>query len=133
MQFPNNTTIAVSDGQKLRLFRNTGTEQHLALHELPDVVMEQHNKGSGKRHSSAANPDSRQPDEDSYASATAQHLNKQVLLGQIEHLYIVAPPRTLGELRRNYHPSLKAKLLGELGKEHANDTVEMLERALVAA
>ena len=35
MQFPNNTTIVVTDGQKFRLFRNTGTELHLTLTELP--------------------------------------------------------------------------------------------------
>jgi protein required for attachment to host cells len=133
MQFPRNTTIAVSDGRKLRLFCNTGTESHLTLHELPAIVLDMHNKGSGKRHhSSAANPDDRQLEEDSHASATADLLNKQVLSGEIVNLYVVAPPRTLGELRKHYHPALKAMLLGELGKEHTRDTVEVLQQALAA-
>jgi protein required for attachment to host cells len=134
MQFPRNTTIAVSDGQKLRMFRNTGDELHLQLHELPPLALSPHNKGSGKRHhSSAGNPDDRRLEEDSYASATADLLNQQVLAGEIGNLYVVAPPRTLGELRKHYHPSLQAKLLGELGKEHTNDALDVLQRALVAA
>ncbi|MET0279535.1 MAG: host attachment protein [Steroidobacteraceae bacterium] len=134
MQFPRNSTIAVCDGQKLRLFRNNGNELKLELHELPAAALEPHNKGSGKRHhSSAANPDDQRLEEDSYASATADLLNKQALSGEISSLYVVAPPRTLGELRRHYHASLKAKLLGELSREHTNDTVEVLQQALISA
>lgn len=35
MQLPRDTTIVVTDGQKLRLFRNSGNELHMALTELP--------------------------------------------------------------------------------------------------
>ena len=38
MQYPHGTTIAVTDGQKLRVFRNTGNEQHLRLLELPSLT-----------------------------------------------------------------------------------------------
>ncbi|MEO7385474.1 MAG: host attachment protein [Gammaproteobacteria bacterium] len=134
MQYPHGTTIAVTDGQKLRLFRNTGDESHLQLLESPPPDIEGHNKGSGRRHhNSPGNPDPSRQEEDSYSSAVADWLNEQVLAGKIGPIYIVAPPRALGELRRHYHTTLKDKLLGELDKEHTNDTVEVLHQALTHA
>jgi protein required for attachment to host cells len=135
MQFPNGTTFAIADGKHLRLFRNSGDAHQLQLQELPLPVLSSFDKGSsGSRHrSTAANPDGQLQDEDGHAAATAAFLNQQVLSGQIEGLYVVAPPRTLGELRRHYHASLKAKLLGELDKEHTGDSAEKLLKALLAA
>lgn len=134
MQYPHGTTIAVTDGQKLRVFRNTGNEQHLRLLELPEPDVHAHSRGATRQHhSGAANPAERQVEEDSYAMAAAGWLNSQVLAGQIDQLYVVAPPRTLGELRRHYHQKLQGRLLGELGKEHTHDTAEFLHEALVRA
>ena len=134
MQFPKGTTFAVADGRKLRLFRNTGDALQLELKELAPPVLEPHDAGSGSRHrNSAANPDDQLSEEDGHAAATAAYLNRQVLVGEIHNLFVVAPPRTLGELRRHYHASLKLKLIGELDKEHTGDTPEKLLKALVAA
>jgi protein required for attachment to host cells len=135
MQFPKGTTFAVADGKNLRLFRNSGDERKLQLQELPRPSLDAHGQGSGSggHRSSAANPDGQIQGEDGHAAATAAYLNRQVLAGAIEDLYIVAPPRTLGELRRHYHASLKAKLLGELDKEHTGDRAEQLMQALTAA
>jgi protein required for attachment to host cells len=134
MQFSKGTTVAVSDGQKLRLFLNKGDELKLALEELPAAELHPHNKGSGKHHhSSGGNPDDRRLEEDSFVSATADLLNQRVQSGAISQLYVVADPRTLGELRRHYSPALQKVLLGELGKEHTGDTVEVIQHALVRA
>ncbi len=134
MQYPHGTTIAVTDGQKLRLFRNTGNEQHLQLMELATPEIHAHSNGATRQHhSGAANPSERHLQEDSYAAAAADWLNSQVLAGDIERLFIVAPPRTLGELRRHYHVKLQENLLGELGKEHTHDTPEFLHEALIRA
>ncbi len=43
---------------------------------------------------------------------------------------VIAPPRALGELRQHYSDGLKKKLVGELAKEHTNDTLQVLEQAL---
>lgn len=133
MQFPQNSVIAVSDGEKLRLFRNRGNEQQLLLEELSVPALDAHNKGSGQRHRSSASNPGHQLDEDSYASATVDLLNKMTLSGEISSLYVVAPPRTLGEMRRHYHAALKAKLIGEMDKEHVNDALDVLQKVLVNA
>lgn len=134
MQYPHGTTIAVTDGQKLRVFRNTGNEQELKLMELPKPEVHAPSHGATRaHHSGAANASERHQEEDSFAAATAAWLNAQVLSGQIDNLYIVAPARTLGELRRHYHHKLQARLIGELNKEHTHDTPEFLQEALLRA
>jgi protein required for attachment to host cells len=134
MQYPHGTTIAVTDGQKLRVFRNTGNELNLKLMELPKPVVHAPSHGAMRaHHGGGANPSERHVEEDSFAAATAAWLNAQVLGGQIDNLYIVAPARTLGELRRHYHHKLQAKLIGELNKEHTQDTPEFLQEALLRA
>ena len=134
MQFPEGTTVIVSDGAQLRVFTNTGNELHLRLAEqaMPDI--HGHNTGSGKRHHSGPdNPDSSRQIEDGYSAAVVDWLNAQVLAGHIHQLYVVAPPRALGEMRRHYHPALQRCLLGELGKEHTHDTPQALHEALLHA
>lgn len=134
MKFPKSATIAVTDGRTLRLFRNEGDEGNLSLQELPTSKLHPHDKGSGQRHrSSPANPDARGLDEDSHASAAADLLNQQVLGGAIQHLYVVAPPRTLGELRKHYHSKLRDALIGEMPHEHTHDSPDALEKALSKA
>jgi protein required for attachment to host cells len=45
-------------------------------------------------------------------------------------VFIIAPPRALGELRQHYGNALPAKLLGELAKEHTHDSAHVLEQVL---
>ena len=134
MEFPKGTTIAVTDGRRLRIYRTQGDAFHLQLAELAEPKLQPHNKGTGRHHHSGEdNPDESRLVEDSYADAVADWLNQGVLNGEIRKLYVVAPPRTLGELRRHYHKALEAVLLGELGKEHTHDDLNHLQEALAKA
>jgi protein required for attachment to host cells len=45
-------------------------------------------------------------------------------------LIIVAPPRTLGELRKYYHDELNRRLAGEVPKNLTNVPVNEIERIL---
>jgi len=134
MQLPNGAMVAVVDGEQARLFRNKGDEGNTKLEALPETDISGDNKGAGGRHhSSSANPDSSRLEEDSFAAATAAHLNKRVLDGKVEHLFIVADPKTLGELRKHYHKKLEACLLGELSKDLTGHNVEAIETAVGGA
>jgi len=134
MQYPHGTTIAVTDGQVLRVFRNSGTELHLQLLEQPKPDVHARSQGATRaHHSGAANPSERHLQEDSFAAAAAEWLNSQVLGGHITQLFVVAPARTLGQLRQHYHQKLQAVLLGELGKEHTHDSPDLLQEALLRA
>jgi protein required for attachment to host cells len=134
MIIPNNATIAVVDGEKMRLFRNKAVEPHIDLVEQATPDLDTDNQGSGSRHrSSSANPDQSRQTEDNFAASAADHLNRHVLEGRIENLIIVADPRTLGELRKNRHQKLEDKLLGELSKDLTGHSVEDIAAALQKA
>ncbi|MEO8113004.1 MAG: host attachment protein [Phenylobacterium sp.] len=134
MMLPRNATVAVADGETLRLYRNGGDEARLHLTALPDPALETVNAGSGARHhSSSANPDDSQVAEDSFAAASAAWLNRRVLEGSIEALMVIAAPRTLGELRKHYRKELQAVLVGELSKDLAGHPVADVEHAVANA
>ena len=133
MQLPRGATVAVADGEKVNLFHNTGDEGSPKLAALPGPDVDSDNKGSGGRHhSSSANPDVSQVAEDSFSVGVAEFLNRQVLEGKIAHLVVVAAPRTLGELRKHYHKSLSATLVGEIPKDLTGHSVHDIEKAIAA-
>ncbi len=89
--------------------------------------------GSGGRHqSSAANPSDSQHDEDSFAAGTAEVLNRRVLDGTIDNLIIVAAPRTMGELRKQWHKSLTVALVGEIAKDLTGHAIADIEKIVAA-
>lgn len=134
MLLPKGTTVAVMDGVQLHLFRNSGDEVHPKLTALPEPAIGGDNKSSGNRHrSSSANPDESRLEEDSFAAAAAAWLNTQVLEGKIDDLFVIATPKSLGELRKHYHKALTAKLLGELAKDLTAHSTADVEAALANA
>jgi protein required for attachment to host cells len=128
---PHGTVIAVVDGEKFELHRNAGNEAAPEIAQVDAPKLHEHNKDSGARHiSSAANPTGHLLDEDAHAAAVATWLNQQVVSRNIEHLIVVAPPRTLGELRRRYDSALKGVLFSELDKEMTGRTGQDILDAL---
>jgi protein required for attachment to host cells len=122
MQFAHSTTIVVTDGQKLRLFRNTGDELRLTLSELP--LPDVHGTAGAGHHQD------NDRHEISFEAAVGKWLNHEIATGKIGLLFVIAPPRAMGELRQHYSQMLKDKLVGELTKEHTHDTVHVLEQVL---
>ncbi|MGO4318409.1 host attachment family protein [Agrobacterium tumefaciens] len=134
MNPPQNTVVAVADGEKLSLFRNDGDAATVNLTALPDPAIDSSKISSGARHSSSsANPDDSQQDEDGFGAGVTDMLNKQVLEGKIKSLVIIAAPRTLGEMRKGYHKSLSDVLIGELDKDLTGHSVRDIEKALASA
>jgi protein required for attachment to host cells len=134
MQLPQNTIIAVADGEKLALFQNEGDAAHVKLKAMPSADVDSSKIASGARHpSSSANPDDSQQDEDGFSNGITDLLNSQVLDGKIKSLIIVAAPRTLGEMRKSYHKSLSDVLIGEIDKDLTGHTIPEIEKALAAA
>ncbi len=133
MLLPHGSIVAVVDGSKLELFQNTGNEAAPELTPMSSPKLNEQSKDAGSRHhSSSANPTGHQLDEDAHAAAVGDWLNSEVLAHRIQHLVVVAAPRTLGELRRRYSKSMQAVLVGELHKDLAGrsgkDILEALKR-----
>jgi protein required for attachment to host cells len=131
MILPHGAFVAVADGTTLKLFRNKAMEPNLDLIEIDHPAIVPVNSGSGLRHhSEAANPDRHRMAEDGFAAASANHLNRLALDGALESLFVIADPRTLGELRKHFHPSLQARILGELAKDLTDRPVRDIGTAI---
>ncbi|MGK6321267.1 host attachment family protein [Sphingomonas sp. DT-204] len=77
--------------------------------------------------------DFHQLEEDRFAAETAALLRERALRNDFESLIIVAPPKTLGELRKHYHKEVSDRLAAEIGKDLTGHTVPQIEQALTAA
>jgi protein required for attachment to host cells len=123
MILPTGTTVAVADGETVRLFHNTGVKPGVHLVEITEAPpAPAHSDPGGRHHTGSANPDARRLVEDDFAAATAAFLNRLSLDGTIEHLVVVSDPRTLGEMRK--HRDLRGKIIGELAKDFSRRSLQ---------
>jgi protein required for attachment to host cells len=117
MLLPHGTVVALADGERLELYRNAGRGLAVELERIESPSIDEHNEGSGGRHhSSARNPQAQLIEEDAHAAGVAAWLNHEVIDHRIEHLVVIAAPRTLGELRKHYHRMTGEALVGEIDK-----------------
>ena len=146
MLIPNDTFVVVADGRKMLFFRNDGDAQNPNLvverkrvQDNPDNI-DQRTDAPGRSFSSVGagrsayeETDFHQLEEDRFAAETADLLKKRALNNDFEKLIIVAPPKTLDELRKHYHREVESRLIGEIDKTLTGHSVEDIESALQAA
>lgn len=146
MQVPHKAMVVVADGRKMLFLRNEGDADYPNL-ELerkreqdnpPDRAQSTDAPGTtfssvGNGRSSYQETDFHQLEEDRFAAETAELLKKRALNQDFEALVIVAPPRTLGELRKHYHKEVAVRLIGELDKDLTGHPIDAIEQALVSA
>ena len=76
--------------------------------------------------------DFHQQEEDRFAADTAAMLKARALRERVRALVVVAPPRTLGELRKHYHKEVEQRLVAEVPKDLVNVPVAEIEKILQA-
>jgi protein required for attachment to host cells len=143
MEIPHNGFVVVVDGEKMLLLRNQSDsefphlvlvaedeQQSLSNRELRRDMPGRSFASVGPGRSSYDESDSRQVGEDRFAAETADMLNRRALENEFESLIVVAPPRTLGELRKSYHAELERRLAGEVPKNLTNTPVSEIETIL---
>jgi len=123
------TLVAVVDGEKLALFHNTG-HQSVELTPQPTPEIAERASGAAGRISSEANPDNDTQAEDGFAMGVADVLNKMVLNHKVEHLLVIAAPKTLGQLRKGWHKETSARLVGEISKDLTGHTPAQIAAAI---
>jgi protein required for attachment to host cells len=74
--------------------------------------------------------DYHQLEEDRFAGECADMLRKRALARKFDKLIVVAPARTLGELRKHYHKEVESRLIGELAKDLTGHPIPDIEKAL---
>lgn len=130
MLLPHGTIVALVDGSKFEVLRNSGTEAEPELTGTAAPALDSSNRSGASHKSVPGNHADTQVSEDAHAIAATEWLNQQVLAHKIDNLVIIASPRTLGEMRRHYHGQLEKVLLGELSKDLAGRDGDQILAAL---
>ena len=69
----------------------------------------------------------------SFFRSAQEMLKTRALAHEYESLLIVAPPTTLGELRRHYHSEVERRLIGEIPKDLTNHPVDEIEKIIASS
>lgn len=135
MELPHKTTVAVIDGHHFALYRNAGSSAEPRLEEIEEISVEGTNYSAGVRHQDQIGRMLGRTDLDelAHAAAAAEWLNKAAVGGQIEKLFVVADPKSLGEMRRHYHTKLESALVGELDRTVTDEKPEKIAQIIASA
>jgi protein required for attachment to host cells len=147
LKIPHNAFVFVGDGRKALFLRNEGDEKFPNL--KTERVFEDENpptheqgserpghlgKGAHSGQRSAVEPvDWHDLEEHRFAHKVAAALEKVVRTGNAPALVIVAPPRTLADLRDAFHADVKARIIAELNKDLTRHPVGDIEKHLTGA
>ena len=145
MPLPNHTLVLVTDGRKMLFFRNHGdenqidlrTEAHDEREDAPDREMKTDAPGAIGQSTGYSGrvayeeTDFHQLEEDRWAHSAAEEVNKRVLRNDFDALAIVAPPKTLGELRKKLHKEAERRVICEIPKEMTRRPIPDIEALLV--
>lgn len=149
MRVPHDAMIVVADGRKMLLLRNEGDATIPNL-QVEKKVIDKHNPDHNEQATDLAGGamgtrtagaqwgsgnmeevDFHQQEEDRFAAETAALLKERALRNEFESLIIVAPPKTLGELRKHYHKEVSGRIKAEIDKDLTGHTVPQITEALL--
>ena len=145
MRVPHNSFVMVADGRKMLFFRNDGDAdfpnlQVVSMAEKENPLnRDQMSDAPGRAFSSVGpgrsaleNTDFHELEESRFAVETAAILKRWAMDGDFEKLIVIAPPKTLGELRKHYHKEVANRLVAEIPKDLTGHPVVEIEKIISA-
>jgi protein required for attachment to host cells len=145
LSIPHNSYVFVGDGRKALFLRNDGDEKFPNL--KVERVLTQHNpatheqgserpgstsKGAGTgRRSSMEGTDWHDIEEHRFARDVAGALETVVRTNGVKALVVVAPARTLADLRHAFHGDVKKKIVAEIDKDLTRHPVHEIEKHIL--
>ncbi len=145
LQIKTDAWVLVCDGKKSLLLHNEGDADLLNLRRTS--VVEQANpatrdQGSdapgkatssgGSRQGPMGETDYHTIEEDRFADTVAADLNKQALANAFKDLVVVAPPKILAELRKQFSKHTQDRIAAEIPKDLTHHTIPEIEKLLAA-
>jgi protein required for attachment to host cells len=111
------------------------------MSDRPGRVME---SGSAARHAAASRHDPHLEAKLAFAREVAGHINHACRDGECDEFILVAPARTLGEIKKHLESPARSKLVSEISKDltrtpdgdlgkHLDDLAHRIEHGLVQA
>ncbi|MGA8613032.1 MAG: host attachment family protein [Xanthobacteraceae bacterium] len=146
LSIPHNALVFVGDGQRALFLRNTGDEK------VPNLKTERvfrdenppsHEQGTDRpgrgvesagthRRSSMEPTDWHELEKHRFAERVASALEQLVRSQDLIKIVVVAPPRTLADLRRAFHADVKSRVVAEIDKDLTKHPVWEIEKHLFA-
>jgi protein required for attachment to host cells len=146
LKIPHNAFVFVGDGRKALFLRNEGDEKYPNLkteNVFEDINPPAHEQGrdhpgrvskamhSGQR-SVVEAVDWHDIEEHRFARQVAAKMEQAVRGRKVPALVIVAPPKTLAELRNVFHSDVQALIIAEINKDLTKQPVGEIERHLTS-
>jgi protein required for attachment to host cells len=139
----NKALVLVADGKRYLLLRNAGSLEKPALmfegggeqenpstHEQGSDGPGRTSHGNGSGHSAMEQTDFHQLEEDRFAADIAQMLGRLAEAHDFAELIVVAPPRTLAEMRRKFDRKVAQMVVAEVPKDLTKHPVEEIAAIL---
>lgn len=133
----NKALVLVADGKRYLLLRNVGSldkpvlafegggeQENPATHEQGSDGPGRTSGGNGSGRSSMEQTDFHQLEEDRFAAEIAQMLGKLAESDDFAELIVVAPPRTLAEMRRKFDRKVAQRVVAEVAKDLTKHPVD---------
>ena len=145
LNIPHGGFVFVGDGRKALFLRNTGDEKfpnlkvERVLSQLNPATHEQGSdrpgsalKGAGtNRRTALATTDWHDLEEHRFAREVAGALETMVRSNGAKALVVVAPARTLADLRHAFHDDVKKRIIAEIDKDLTKHPIHDIERHLI--
>ena len=145
LQIPHNAFVFVGDGRKALFLHNAGDEKFLNLKTERMFVDDNpptHEQGTDRPgrvfkragtnlRSGVGDTDWHELEEHRFVRRVAAAMEQVVRERKAKALVIVAPPRTLADLRRVVHADVKERIIAEIGKDLTKHPVHEIEKHLV--
>ena len=153
-EIPAAAWVMIGDGEKALFLENKGDAVYPNLEVIREVehanppTREQGRDGPGRLHdgpsaragqtagmqtphrSATEETDWHRLEKERFAGEIAARLYKAAHRGRFQKLIIAAPPKILGELRKEFHKEVSSRIILEMPKELTNRPVDEIEKAL---
>lgn len=139
----NKAWVLVADGEKALFFENTGSRKTPVFKVVKELEQDNpptREQGTGapgrmydpgpSQKSAMEQTDWHRLAEERFAKDAAALLYKYAHKNRFRQIVLCAAPRVLGELRKELHPEVTSKVIGEVPKTLTNHPVDKIERIL---
>lgn len=140
VSLPSKALLVVSDGEKALFLRNSGSPQQPVLvlekkmHQANPATRDQGSDKPGRRagvssaRGAIEQTDFHQRAEDRFATEVADVLHRSAQQGEFQKLVLMAPPDSLGVLRKHLHGEVSEKLIAEIPKAMTQHPLPVIEK-----
>jgi protein required for attachment to host cells len=146
LNLPHDALVFVGDGRKALFLRNAGDDkfpnfksERVFIDENPPS----HEQGSDRPgrafkragtnlRSGVADTDWHELEQHRFVRRVAAAMEQLVRERKANELVVVAPPRTLADLRSAFHADVKSRIIAEIDKDLTKHPIHEIEKYLVA-